>query len=216
MIAISFVLLAALPRWLGIADPAWRRFLLTNGWMLGASAVWRRFRPLDPIDWQLTSAGKPTFGLSIALPILALIATFVSPGSKLTTGLVRPFDYAAISTLGPLAEEFFFRGICLGFLIRKTDSRWIASILVSLLFVLMHLPELGEGIGLFLISVVLCAIAINTRSLFWPTLIHCGWNLCNVAWLAPASAARSTVVLMISAALLVLSAYARLLGVKAK
>jgi uncharacterized protein len=108
-------------------------------------------------------------------------------------------------TLAPLFEEIFFRGFLLPALATACDwfserftgepprpldgnghPQWsvsamvIASIVTSLPFALMHAEQTGKSIGPFLllavISLILCAVRLKTRSLAASTLVHAFYN----------------------------------------
>lgn len=108
-------------------------------------------------------------------------------------------------TLAPLCEEIFFRGFLLPALATACDwiserrtgksprplddnghPQWsipamvIASIVTSLPFALMHAEQTGHSIGPFLllavISLILCAVRLKTRSLAACTLVHAFYN----------------------------------------
>jgi hypothetical protein len=108
-------------------------------------------------------------------------------------------------TLAPLFEEIFFRGFLLPALAtacdwvseritgerprpldENGDPQWsisamvIASIATSLPFALMHAEQTGKSLGPFLllavVSLVLCAVRLKTRSLAASTLVHAFYN----------------------------------------
>jgi hypothetical protein len=108
-------------------------------------------------------------------------------------------------TIAPFFEEMFFRGFLLPALatawdwtIEQVDRRpalpldanghpqWslsamvVASILTSLPFALMHVAQQGHSLGPFLllivISLILCAVRLKTRSLAASTLVHACYN----------------------------------------
>ena len=108
-------------------------------------------------------------------------------------------------TMAPFFEEMFFRGFLLPALstagdwiaeklwskpVRPLDAnggpQWslpamaIASIATSLLFALLHAAQQGHSLGPFLllivISLILCAVRLTTRSLAASTLVHASYN----------------------------------------
>ena len=108
-------------------------------------------------------------------------------------------------TIAPFFEELAFRGFLLPALCTSYDwiiervtgaparpvdendhPQWslpamgVASILTSIPFALMHGEQTSYSLGPFLllvfISLVLCAIRLNTRSLAASTMVHAGYN----------------------------------------
>ncbi len=108
-------------------------------------------------------------------------------------------------TLAPFFEEMFFRGFLLPALCTAWDwateeitaraappldanghPQWslsamvIASILTSIPFALLHVEQQGHSLGPFLllivVSLVLCAVRLKTRSLASSTLVHACYN----------------------------------------
>ena len=108
-------------------------------------------------------------------------------------------------TIAPFFEELAFRGFLLPALCTSYDwivekitgapehpvdendhPQWsmpamsVASLLTSLPFALMHGEQTSYSLGPFLllvfISLVLCAIRLNTRSLAASTMVHAGYN----------------------------------------
>ena len=77
----------------------------------------------------------------------------------------------------PVAEELFFRGLLLDNLTGIFKSKIMAAVLTSVLFGLAHLTS-GNTIvvTMTVLSAVLCAITLHTRSLLWPIALHMGWN----------------------------------------
>ena len=108
-------------------------------------------------------------------------------------------------TMAPFFEEMFFRGFLLpalatacdwaaesikGTLPRPLDlsghPQWsmpamtVASIATSILFALVHVAQQGHSLGPFLllivISLILCAVRLKTKSLAASTMVHASYN----------------------------------------
>jgi hypothetical protein len=108
-------------------------------------------------------------------------------------------------TIAPFFEEMFFRGFLLPALCTAWDwaiekihrkpappldanghPQWsisamvVASILTSLPFALLHVAQQGHSLGPFLllivVSLILCAVRLKTRSLASSTLVHACYN----------------------------------------
>ncbi|MCX5797917.1 MAG: CPBP family intramembrane metalloprotease [Elusimicrobia bacterium] len=202
VIATGFAIILGLPGWLGRPDVSWQRFIFTNIWMLGGVLLWSRRYPLRPISWHPGPTHRLVLITIFALAAVALTGTITSSGGRMPLGVNTAFDYVAFTTAGPAAEEFFYRGLCFNFLLRRLGSPAISTALVSVFFVTMHFPTRTEAIALAIISVVLCITALRTRSLLVPLVLHSGWNLCVLAWSAPPSISRHAVVLIVAMSLL--------------
>lgn len=72
--------------------------------------------------------------------------------------------------LAPIAEEILFRGYFLGALL-KEHKPWVAVIIVSIMFGLIH-GAWNVGLDTFALSLVLCTLRINTGSLWPGILVH--------------------------------------------
>jgi len=108
-------------------------------------------------------------------------------------------------TIAPFFEEMFFRGFLLPALCTAWDwaservnrkpalpldanghPQWsitamaVASVLTSLPFALVHVAQQGHALGPFLllivVSLILCAVRLKTRSLASSTLVHACYN----------------------------------------
>jgi hypothetical protein len=108
-------------------------------------------------------------------------------------------------TIAPFFEEMFFRGFLLPALCTAWDwaieqvnhkpappldanghPQWsipamvVASVLTSLTFALVHVAQQGHSLGPFLllivVSLILCAVRLKTRSLASSTLVHACYN----------------------------------------
>jgi membrane protease YdiL (CAAX protease family) len=107
--------------------------------------------------------------------------------------------------MAPFFEEMFFRGFLLpslctacDWIVEKTEHilprpldatghpQWsipamaIGSVLTSIPFALLHVEQQGHSLGPFLllivISSILCAVRLKTRSLAASTLVHASYN----------------------------------------
>jgi membrane protease YdiL (CAAX protease family) len=85
-----------------------------------------------------------------------------------------PFAFLLIVILAPICEELFFRGLLLDWLKQKINV-WIAALILSVVFSLLHLNPFSLGaVGWlaffhrFLMGISASALAIKYRSL-WPS-----------------------------------------------
>lgn len=88
--------------------------------------------------------------------------------------LTQQFEYLlaffTLVVLAPVAEEVLFRGYLLSKL-RRHVATWIAILITSLLFGLVHFAW-NVGIDTFALGIVLCLVTIWTKSLWPAILIH--------------------------------------------
>ncbi len=91
-----------------------------------------------------------------------------------------------ICLLVAIFEEIFARGIILQALIEKFGV-YTSSIFVSVIFAIMHLFNPSVSIisffVTFLASIILCAMYIQTKSLWLPISFHFFWNLMQILFL---------------------------------
>jgi membrane protease YdiL (CAAX protease family) len=102
------------------------------------------------------------------------------PWTGYTTGaiLVR---VAAIGVAGPIAEELAFRGFLLGWLQRRRLHAALAVVLVSLLWMSLHLHDDALTMAMiFFDGVLLGASRLQTRSLWMPIAMHITGNLYSI------------------------------------
>lgn len=90
------------------------------------------------------------------------------------SNLVHNYEYflafLGLVVLAPVAEEILFRGYLLQKL-RKRAPTWIAILITSLLFAVVHFAW-NVGIDTFALSIVLCLLRVYTKSLWAPILLH--------------------------------------------
>lgn len=79
-----------------------------------------------------------------------------------------------VGVLTPIAEELFFRGAIMGWMIQRGLPRWSVLLLPALLFTVMHLNPRGM-LPIFFLALILGQLRWTTRSLF-PSV---GLHLCN-------------------------------------
>ncbi len=81
----------------------------------------------------------------------------------------------------PIAEELFFRGMLYRWM-RSRWSVWLASVVSSLLFAIVHI-ELATALPVFVLGMVLALVYEHSRSLWTSILIHCVNNLIAIGLL---------------------------------
>ncbi len=155
--------------------------------------------------WMLFAIALGCFGLA-GLDEYLLPGPTNAPIEKMINSPAAAWVMFAFGvTMAPFFEEMFFRGFLLPALATATDwiaeklrrtpslpldvdggPQWslpamaIASIITSLLFALLHSAQQGHAIGPFLllvaVSLILCAVRLQTRSLAASTLVHASYN----------------------------------------
>ncbi len=95
-----------------------------------------------------------------------------------TSGLGRVIAFLTLIVVAPIAEEIIFRGWLYGKLREKTSGAManiasiiISSLLVSLLFGLVHL-QWNVGITVFAMSLVMCSLREITGTIYAGILVH--------------------------------------------
>jgi uncharacterized protein len=138
--------------------------------------------PLDPsaVRESITSTG-------LGMGLLGLVAVLVLLGGG---GFVR--DEGTVSSyVGMLAwtlvffalaaafEEILFRGYAFQVLVEWVGG-WAATLVAAALFAVLHAANPHVGwlalTNIFLAGVLLSVIYLQTRSLWWATGVHLGWN----------------------------------------
>lgn len=78
--------------------------------------------------------------------------------------------FVSLVVVAPVAEEVLFRGYLLQ-KIRKRAPLWIAILITSLLFAVVHFAW-NVGVDVFVLSIALCVLRVATGSLWAPILLH--------------------------------------------
>jgi len=150
------------------------QYLAPNLWLLASGCFLIRDFSLGI---RLTRGVRFTEGF-------AILGTLVAAGLIVMSGYwvwgQLPADRDTVTrsllliTLVPVAEELYFRGLLLGHL-RRSCGSFLAVVLVSALFGLLHLPQ-GTQLTMAALSVFLCLVTIHSGSLLWAVALHAGWN----------------------------------------
>ncbi len=84
----------------------------------------------------------------------------------------------AIGVVGPIYEEFFWRGLVQGALLRVFGSAWPAVLVTAALFAASHIgyPPI-QLLYMFCFGAYLGLIRHASRSLWVPICLHVAWNL---------------------------------------
>lgn len=195
------VTLAAYLLILDAASGLWLRLLLPNAVLLIGTLVVLRGRARTQL-----LPGPSRLGPGVALTTGGLLVAFCAwwPGGWRIVDPTVAGEAAVLALLVPLAEELFFRGM----LLTALSERWggaLGSVLVSLLFAWLHLPQ-GSSIALAMLglSLVLCALALITRTTLWAVALHMGWNAAALCMQLPPGPERWTLAGGVTAVLVAL------------
>jgi len=171
---------------------------LSAGLQWNASAARRRW----PV---LMGAGAACFLLALAVKSILHFPAKSPIAGLLSTPQAVWIMFAFSITVAPLCEEAIFRGFLLPAfstafdwtaekLTRRTPRtllpdghpQWslsamiLGALLTSALFAAFHVGQIGNAIGplvlIFLVSLILCAVRLATRSLAASTLTHATYN----------------------------------------
>ena len=88
--------------------------------------------------------------------------------SQLGQGYEYLVAFMMLVVIAPVAEEILFRGFLFGKL-RKHVPNWVAILITSLLFAIVH-GAVNVGIDVFALSVVLCLLRLVSGTI-WPSIL---------------------------------------------
>ena len=90
--------------------------------------------------------------------------------SSYMVGFERGLAFVMLAIIAPIAEELIFRGWLYGKL-RIKIPKWVAILITSLLFGLVHL-QWNVGVTVFCMSVVMCVLREITGTIYAGMLVH--------------------------------------------
>jgi membrane protease YdiL (CAAX protease family) len=161
-------------------------YLLSLSIVIGLPWMVRKYRttpeelgiatPVKWVDLLLAPAAFVVYILlSFVLTSLASGLPFFNSDQVQNTGfsgLSQGFEYIlaffTLIILAPVAEEILFRGYLLGKL-RKYVPVWVAILVTSLLFAIVHFQP-NVGVDVFALSILLCLLRVGTGRL-WPSIL---------------------------------------------
>ena len=85
-------------------------------------------------------------------------------------GLERGLAFITLVVIAPIIEEIIFRGWLYGKL-RIIIPKWLAILITSLLFGLIHM-QWNVGISVFAMSIVTCTLREITGTIYSGILVH--------------------------------------------
>lgn len=136
-------------------------------------------RPPSLKDVAWVPAGAVVYLILSALitTIAVLLAPWFNAEQVQDTGFAGisgAFEYSLafiiLVFVAPFAEELLFRGYLFGKL-RKHTKVWVAVLLTSVLFALVHF-QWNVGLDVFALSIVLCVLRVLTGSLWSALFLH--------------------------------------------
>lgn len=169
---ISYVIAALLILWLPTKIPKIREFLKSTKERLGLRGL---------PTW--TDIGLSVVGYIVTIIIAAIVTAIFSNFpwfnaneaqelgySFYMQGWERGLAFLELAVLAPIMEELIFRGWLYGNL-RIRVPKWLAILLVSTLFGLVHM-QWNVGITVFIMSTISCSLREITGSIYAGTLMH--------------------------------------------
>ncbi len=149
--------------------------LLSQPLVLLLVILYRQFRGGE---WRIVNYSVRGFNPTILLwgfVMLLAIAVVVEPVMQLLPEVAAPtgrgvYMLLALLVIAPIFEELLCRGVILE-AIRRKHGGFIACVLSSLIFGVMHL-EPQAVLNAFMIGMLLGYLYIRTNSIFAPMLIH--------------------------------------------
>ena len=134
-------------------------------------AIWRA------LGWTLPSR-RYLLGAILAGILWGRVVSLVAQSASPALSRQIPLTLFALAvTLGPVAEESFFRG-CLLPLVARTSSVPVAVILTALVFAFFHQPPTLLQCACFAVSGILYGgLRVASGSTTSAALMHCAYNL---------------------------------------
>lgn len=152
----------------------WLQLVLPNTWLLAASLVWLRVRPLQTVGLRGGASALKMARLCVVIAALVLAAPVLWPRPGGANDASMVVQRLMLVLWVPVAEELYFRGLLLDHLVRNV-GRYAAVLLVSVLFGFLHFPQ-GLVSTMALVSIALCVVTLGTGSVLWAVALHLGWN----------------------------------------
>jgi len=150
---------------------------------------WVDRRPFVLLGLNLLQGWKRDFGLGLGIGIVMISVTlallWAGGWMSLSLNDITPILLVGITKallvffVAALLEELLLRGYPLQAFIEGSRV-WIAVILLSSIFSVMHLDNphstIPSSLNIFLGGILFSACYLKTRSLWLPTGLHLGWN----------------------------------------
>lgn len=132
--------------------PAWTDFVLA---------------PAGAVVYMLLTTVVAAFAIAF-LPFVDYQETQETGFAGISSQLEYILAFATLVIVAPVAEEILFRGYLFGKL-RKYAPLWVAIVITSVLFAVVHF-QWNVGLDVFALSIVLCLLRVYSGSL-WPAMM---------------------------------------------
>ncbi len=179
----------------GDALLTWKELVSRSGnclaMILAANIVlrWVDRRPFALLGLNLLQGWRRDFGIGLIIGIVMISVTlallWAGGWMSLSLNDITPILLGGITKalllffVAALMEELLLRGYPLQAFIEGSRV-WIAVILLSSIFSVMHLDNpdstIPSSLNIFLAGILLSVCYLKTRSLWLPTGLHLGWN----------------------------------------
>lgn len=175
--------------------PMQTRELLSAGGLvlsiIGIWGMWRIFRPYQKTSDQ--SMNLKAIGISLGLFFLLRLVVIVfslliqhfsgetsTANDDLLYSLLEGLSpilkgsyYLVIAVIGPIAEEFFFRGAFTEILFKDSKKQWIPMVLASLFFSINHLSSNWISFTMyFTMGIILHLAYLRRKNIMDSILVH--------------------------------------------
>jgi len=182
-----------LPESEGFGSPAnlLQYIFINTSFLLAAYIVlkWIDKRPFGTLGLNFTKGWlkELSTGIGIGFGLLTLLFLVfwitglveVTAGAMNSTVAISMLGFLLLFILAGLLEELMLRGYAFQAFI-EGSNKWIAMIILSLVFSIMHMfnPNFSAGgaLNIFLAGMLLSIVYVKTRSLWMPTGLHFAWN----------------------------------------
>jgi membrane protease YdiL (CAAX protease family) len=153
-------------------------------WLLSSSIFLFNKYGIKQLHLKISAKNNLIFFLYLFSLMLLFIFSFILKAEQqisFSFSFLCSFLYTCL--IVPFIEEFFFRGLLLDFFWHTFNSAFVASILITTVFILLH--PLYALIPMAILSFFLCTIAIISKNILWPTIFHIIWNSLTSIYLIP-------------------------------
>jgi membrane protease YdiL (CAAX protease family) len=140
---------------------------------------WPRLGPntLSLIAWTTVAFMAVSYFLAFTVfrtQFVADLKTF----APLLQSEAWPVAVLSVAIGAPVAEEFLFRGLLLGWLLQRGVPFWTAAVATTIMWTLLHLGYSVVGlIEVFLAGLLLSWVFWLTRSVWLPIMVHATYNM---------------------------------------
>ena len=150
---------------------------------------WIDKRPFSLIGMNIFKGWFKEFSIGLGLGFGLLTLLFlvfwitglveVTAGAMNSTVAISMLGFLLIFILAGLFEELMLRGYAFQAFI-EGSNKWIATIILSLVFSIMHMTNpnfsAGGALNIFLAGMLLSIVYLKTLSLWMPIGLHIAWN----------------------------------------